>query len=339
MIRFQDIEIRFGNFTAVSHLNLEVKEGEFFTFLGPSGCGKTTTLRALAGFVQPAAGRILIREKDITDQPIEKRGIGMVFQSYALFPTMTVEENIVFGLKENRWEKTKIRERLQEVAAMVNLTDEQLKKNVAALSGGQQQRVAIARALALNPPIIVLDEPLSNLDAKLRKSLRIELKRIQKASGTTMIYVTHDQEEALTLSDRIAVFNHGSIEQVGAPREIYYHPKSEFVTYFIGDTNRLTSAAIQKLNEKNNCHYDPESHIYIRVENVTEQKPEGESLCLEAAFELEEFYGITTRRTFAFADMELRSVDIRADHKLERGKQTKLYVKPSDLMIFPGGAS
>lgn len=227
MIKFNDIEIKFGDFTAISNLNLEVEKGEFFTFLGPSGCGKTTTLRSLAGFITPTEGAIEVNGEDITYKPIEKRGIGMVFQSYALFPTMTVEENICFGLKENKWEKNKITERVKEVAAMVNLTDEQLKKNVSALSGGQQQRVAIARALALNPSIIVLDEPLSNLDAKLRKSLRIELKKIQKASNTTMIYVTHDQEEALTLSDRIAVFNNGCIEQVGTPREIYYRPQSK----------------------------------------------------------------------------------------------------------------
>ncbi|HJE98646.1 MAG TPA: ABC transporter ATP-binding protein, partial [Sellimonas intestinalis] len=251
MIKFNNIEIRFGDFTAIRDLSLEVEEGEFFTFLGPSGCGKTTTLRALVGFITPARGTIEVNGEDITYKPIEKRGIGMVFQSYALFPTMTVEENITFGLKENKWEKRAIAEQLKKVTNMVNLTEEQLKKNVSALSGGQQQRVAIARALALNPKIIVLDEPLSNLDAKLRKSLRVELKKIQKSSNTTMIYVTHDQEEALTLSDRIAVFNNGCIEQVGTPREVYYSPQSEFVTNFIGDTNRLSEEIIQEINRQN----------------------------------------------------------------------------------------
>lgn len=245
MIQFKDIEIRFGDFVAMSGLNLEVKKGEFFTFLGPSGCGKTTTLRALVGFIRPSKGTIEVNGEDITYKPIEKRGIGMVFQSYALFPTMTVGENIAFGLKEHKWDKDKIQKRIREVADMVNLTDEQLKKNVSELSGGQQQRVAIARALALNPEIIVLDEPLSNLDAKLRKSLRQELKRIQKVSGTTMIYVTHDQEEALTLSDRIAVFNNGYVEQIGKPREIYDHPQSEFVANFIGDMNQVPVQLLQ----------------------------------------------------------------------------------------------
>ena len=179
-IQIEHIEIKFGDFVAIKDLSLTINKGEFFTFLGPSGCGKTTTLRALAGFITPTKGKIIVNGEDITHKPIEKRGIGMVFQSYALFPTMTVRQNITFGLEENKWEKSRIDKRVQEVAAMVNLTEEQLNKNVSALSGGQQQRVAIARALALEPEIIVLDEPLSNLDAKLRKSLRMDLKRIQK---------------------------------------------------------------------------------------------------------------------------------------------------------------
>lgn len=265
----------------------------------------------------------------------------MVFQSYALFPTMTVEENIVFGLKENKWAKDAIRKRVAEVSAMVNLTDEQLKKNVSALSGGQQQRVAIARALALNPEIIVLDEPLSNLDAKLRKSLRLELKKIQKASGTTMIYVTHDQEEALTLSDQIAVFHNGGVEQVGTPREIYYHPASEFVTTFIGDTNRMTESLITQLNEQNKgAGLNPSDHIYVRVENVKESVHAGEEnryYKLQARFETEEFYGITTRRTFLAGDTEIKSVNTKNDEKLEKGTEAVLYIDPADLIIFREG--
>lgn len=336
MIKFSDIQIKFGNFTAIDKLNLEVDRGEFFTFLGPSGCGKTTTLRALAGFITPTKGKITVDGEDITYKPIEKRKIGMVFQSYALFPTMTVEENITFGLKENKWDKNLSPKRTAEVAKMVNLNDEQLKKNVSELSGGQQQRVAIARALALNPEIIVLDEPLSNLDAKLRKSLRVELKKIQKASGTTMIYVTHDQEEALTLSDRIAVFNNGCIEQVGTPREIYYHPNSEFVTTFIGDTNQLSEAMIKELNRQNpSLHLDPKAHVYVRVENVHEGNDMSpESYHFKAEFESEEFYGITTRKTFKFADGEIKSVSTR-DHAKEAVKATdSLSIRPEDMIIF-----
>lgn len=338
MIKFNDIEIKFGDFTAIRSLNLEVKKGEFFTFLGPSGCGKTTTLRSLVGFITPSRGSIEVNGEDITYKPIEKRGIGMVFQSYALFPTMTVEENISFGLKENKWEKDKIKQRVKEVAAMVNLTDEQLKKNISALSGGQQQRVAIARALALKPSIIVLDEPLSNLDAKLRKSLRIELKKIQKASNTTMIYVTHDQEEALTLSDRIAVFNDGCIEQIGTPREIYYHPKSEFVTTFIGDTNRLSKELIEAINAQNNqARFSPEAHIYVRVENVKENiLPQDESRYykIPAVYENEEFYGITTRRTFLVGESEIKSMSTKNDEGLEKGAKENLFISPEDFIIF-----
>lgn len=338
MIKFNNIEIKFGDFTAIKDLTLEVNEGEFFTFLGPSGCGKTTTLRSLVGFITPTQGSIEVNGEDITYKPIEKRGIGMVFQSYALFPTMTVEENITFGLKENKWEKSAIADQLKKVAKMVNLTDDQLKKNVSALSGGQQQRVAIARALALNPRIIVLDEPLSNLDAKLRKSLRVELKKIQKSSNTTMIYVTHDQEEALTLSDRIAVFNNGCIEQVGTPREIYYSPKSEFVTNFIGDTNRLTEEVIQNINKQNPAaRLDPRDHIYVRVENVKEnlQMPEAENYYrVLGKFDSEEFYGITTRKTFTIGNSEIKSMSIKNDEKLEKGVQMDLFINPSDFIIF-----
>lgn len=336
MIRFKDIEIKFGDFVAIRDLNLQVNKGEFFTFLGPSGCGKTTTLRALVGFIKPTRGSIEMAGEDITYKPVEKRGIGMVFQSYALFPTMTVEENIAFGLKENKVERGKIEKRVREVSEMVNLTPEQLKKNVAALSGGQQQRVAIARALALNPQVIVLDEPLSNLDAKLRKSLRAELKKIQKASGTTMIYVTHDQEEALTLSDKIAVFNNGSVEQVGTPKEIYYYPRTEFVTNFIGDTNKLTKRAIRKLNEQNGCRLNLEANIYIRVENMKDEvKPSDEKQYyhIDTVFDSGEFYGITTRNTFLFEDMEIKSVNEKVGD-LIKGQNQRLYIKPENLIVF-----
>ena len=217
LIIFKDIQIHFGSFHAVKNFNLEIREGEFFTFLGPSGCGKTTILRALAGFISPSGGRIFLKDKDITDMPIEKRGIGMVFQNYALFPTMTVYENIAFGMKVRKASRAEIDAEVRDIARKVDLKETQLSKKVSELSGGQQQRVAIARALVLKPSILALDEPLSNLDAKLRVQLRNELKELQKQFGITTIYVTHDQEEALTLSDRIAVFNNGNLEQVGTP--------------------------------------------------------------------------------------------------------------------------
>ena len=221
MIELKDIVVKFGDFEALHNINVNVKEGEFFTFLGPSGCGKTTTLRTITGFIEPVSGTVSVNEQDITHVPIEKRNIGIVFQSYALFPTMTVYDNIAFGLKLKKLKKPEIDQKVREIARKVDLSDEQLKKAVSQLSGGQQQRVAIARALVTGPSIICMDEPLSNLDAKLRVQLRNELKKMQREFGITTIYVTHDQEEALTLSDRIAVFNKGYIEQIGTPNEVY----------------------------------------------------------------------------------------------------------------------
>ena len=340
MIKFSNMEIKFGDFVAVHDLSMEIQKGEFFTFLGPSGCGKTTTLRAIAGFITPTRGKIELDNEEITLKPIEKRGIGMVFQSYALFPTMSVEENITFGLKENKWSTQSIKTRLEEVARMVNLTQEQLKKNVSQLSGGQQQRVAIARTLALRPRIIVLDEPLSNLDARLRMQLRIELKNIQLASGVTMIYVTHDQEEALTLSDRIAVFNNGRIEQIGTPREIYYTPQSEFVTSFIGDSNRLTSAVVLKLKEWNkDFNVEEDKRIYVRGEHVKEEVSPNtisDYFVLDAEFEMEEFYGLTTRKTFRLENEIIKSISTVPSGKMQKGERKRLYISKHDLIIFQG---
>ena len=229
MIKFTDIQISYGDFVAVDNLNLEIQEGEFFTFLGPSGCGKSTTLRALVGFNIPTRGKIEVGGRDVTRLEPEAREIGIVFQSYALFPTMTVYENIAFGLKVKKMKPEIIREKVNEVAKKIKITEKQLQRNVSELSGGQQQRVALARALVLEPKILCLDEPLSNLDAKLRVDLRKELKRLQKDFKITTLYVTHDQEEALTLSDRIAVFDNGKIEQVGTPSEVYNASQTEFV--------------------------------------------------------------------------------------------------------------
>ena len=195
MIEFKNIEIRYGDFVAIKDLNLTIGDGEFFTFLGPSGCGKTTTLRSLVGFLEPSAGQILIDGQDVTHMPVEKRNIGMVFQSYALFPTMTVYENLAFGLKVKKLSAAEIDKKVKDVAKVIEIKEEQLTRNVSELSGGQQQRVALARAIVLEPKILCLDEPLSNLDAKLRVGLRSELKRLQKTLGITTLYVTHDQKK------------------------------------------------------------------------------------------------------------------------------------------------
>lgn len=237
MIELKDIVVKFGDFEALHNINVEVREGEFFTFLGPSGCGKTTTLRTITGFIEPVSGTVNVKGVDITHVPIEKRNIGIVFQSYALFPSMTVYNNIAFGLKVQKLKKQEIDDKVRAIARKVDLSDEQLEKAVSQLSGGQQQRVAIARALVNRPKVLLLDEPLGALDLKLRKEMQIELKRIQQALEITFIYVTHDQEEALTMSDRVVVMRDGNILQIGTPQDIYNEPCNAFVADFIGESN------------------------------------------------------------------------------------------------------
>ena len=237
-LELTNIHKSYGNAVAVEDFNLSVTQGEFVSFLGPSGCGKTTTLRMVAGFEVPTSGRITINGNDLTYLPPNKRNVGMVFQSYALFPNMTVSENIGYGLKVAGKPKNEITKRVDEMLALIHL-EELGKRYPNQLSGGQQQRVALARALAFQPQVLLLDEPLSALDAKIRVELRHEIRRIQQQLGITTIYVTHDQEEALSLSDRIVVMSQGKMEQVGTPSEIYNFPTTEFVAKFVGQINLL----------------------------------------------------------------------------------------------------
>lgn len=294
MITFDHIKVIYGDFVAIPDFNLEINEGEFFTFLGPSGCGKSTALRTLAGFIAPSSGTIRIDGKDVTFAHASKRGIGMVFQNYALFPSMNVRDNIEFGLKMQKLPKAEIEERAVNAARQVSLTDEQLGKQISELSGGQQQRVAIARALVMEPSILLLDEPLSNLDARLRKQLRVQLKEIQSQVGITTVYVTHDQEEALSMSDRIAVLNEGRIEQVGTPRELYEASATEFVCNFLGEVNPLSEAQVHELNSQG-AQLSPEHSHYIRPERVMVQgegvSHSGGDLRLPAAIVGESYLG------------------------------------------------
>src|SRR5205809_4202134 len=229
---------RFGTHAAVDDVSLEIGEGEFFSLLGPSGCGKTTTLRMVAGFELPDAGRIVLKGNDVTEVPANRRPVNMVFQQYALFPHMSVYDNVAFGLKVKRVPRAEHSERVQEMLRVVSLEGLD-RRRARQLSGGQQQRVALARALVNRPAALLLDEPLGALDVKLRKQMQLELKRIQSTLGTTFVYVTHDQEEALAMSDRIAVMNGGLVEQIGDPREIYERPRTAFVADFIGSLNAL----------------------------------------------------------------------------------------------------
>jgi spermidine/putrescine transport system ATP-binding protein len=240
-IQLQNLEKHFREIRAVDGVSLDVFGGEFFSLLGPSGCGKTTTLRMIGGFELPTAGRVLLRGRDVTNDSPDKRPVNMVFQNYALFPHLDVGDNVAFGLRRRNVERTQITRRVGEALELVRLGGyERRKPNQ--LSGGQQQRVALARALVNRPNVLLLDEPLGALDLKLRKQLQVELKRVQSEVGITFVYVTHDQEEALTMSDRIAVMNRGRVEQLGTPEELYERPQTRFVADFIGTTNLLTGS-------------------------------------------------------------------------------------------------
>ena len=338
MIRLNDIVVKFGDFTALHDINVHVKEGEFFTFLGPSGCGKTTTLRTITGFIQPVSGTVVVKDKDITHVPIEERNIGIVFQSYALFPTMTVYDNIAFGLKLKKLKKAEIAQKVNDIAKKVDLSEEQLKKAVSQLSGGQQQRVAIARALVTGPSIICMDEPLSNLDAKLRVQLRNELKQMQKDFGITTIYVTHDQEEALTLSDHIAVFNKGVIEQIGTPNEVYNHSATEFVCNFIGDINLLGSEAVSALNRAGGP-VDPAARKYNRREPIhVNVGPKPGNVVLEGVVDSREYYGLYIKYYIKSAGQTIKVIEKNDGVNIyEAGQTVQVVMDPRDVMAYPAG--
>jgi iron(III) transport system ATP-binding protein len=246
-VSLENIGKRYGDLWAVRHVNLEIAAGEFYTLLGPSGCGKTTLLRTVAGFIAPDEGAVFLDGEPVTHVPPWKRNVGMVFQNYALWPHMTVFENVAFGLKERKVQRREIHRRVSEALQQVGL-DGTEHRRPSQLSGGQQQRVALARTLVIQPRVLLLDEPLSNLDAKLRQEMRIELLKLQRDIGLTTVYVTHDQEEALTLSTRIAVMNLGKVIQEGKPREIYEAPRNRFVADFVGKSNLFSGTILGSLN-------------------------------------------------------------------------------------------
>ena len=330
MIELKDIVVKFGDFEALHNINVEVHEGEFFTFLGPSGCGKTTTLRTITGFIEPVSGTVSVKGVDITHVPIEKHNIGIVFQSYALFPSMTVYNNIAFGLKVQKLKKQEIDDKVRAIARKVDLSDEQLEKAVSQLSGGQQQRVAIARALVTGPAIICMDEPLSNLDAKLRVQLRNELKKMQRDFGITTIYVTHDQEEALTLSDRIAVFNKGFIEQIGTPNEVYNHSRTEFVCNFIGDINRLEGEVADGLK------LDPAQHHFVRLERIRVNRPADDNeLRLDGVIESREYYGLYIKYYIHAGSQTIKAIEKNDGINIyEPGEKVTVGIHPVDVMSY-----
>lgn len=273
LLSLKNIEKTFEEKLVLCDVDLSINEGEFFTFLGPSGCGKTTLLRIIAGLVKAEKGSVVFEKQNMANIPAEKRNIAMVFQNYALFPFMNVYENIAYGLKNKKVKKAQIKKQVDKYLELVNLKGYG-KRNVSELSGGEQQRVALARSLVMQPKLLLLDEPLSNLDARLRDKMRIELKELQNKLGITTIFVTHDQTEALTMSDRIAVFNEGECVQVGTPYEIYAKPVNAFVANFIGDTNlikvkiekdkaKLSETLSLKIEEKQSGEY-----ISIRPQDI-----------------------------------------------------------------------
>jgi spermidine/putrescine transport system ATP-binding protein len=253
---------RRGTVTAVERVDLVIGEGEFFSLLGPSGCGKTTTLRMIGGFEEPTEGQILLYGRDVVGVPPNHRDVNMVFQSYALFPHMSVYDNVAFGLRRKSVDRAETERRVNEMLELVQLEGKS-DRRPRELSGGQQQRVALARALVNHPKALLLDEPLGALDLKLRQAMQVELKRIQREVGITFVYVTHDQNEALTMSDRIAVMNDGVIEQLGSPREIYEHPATRFVAGFIGTSNLLTGKLARVTDDQGIIEVSPDEQIVV----------------------------------------------------------------------------
>ena len=272
-LEVKDIIMKYDNFTALSDVSLKVKKGEFLTLLGPSGCGKTTLLKIISGFIEPSNGNIFINQVDVTKTQPETRNTAMCFQSYALFPHLTVMQNLSFGLIQRNVDIKKREQILDEVVTQLELTSE-LKKLPNQLSGGQQQRVALGRALVMRPEVILFDEPLSNLDALLRESVRIEIKRIVKLFNLTAIYVTHDQHEALSLSDRIALMHEGKIIQIDDSETIYTNPKNKFVANFLGSSNIISAKLIKKGNKKNEWVFQSKIGKLIVYSEQTSFKPE-----------------------------------------------------------------
>ncbi len=282
-IRFENVVKRFGDHTVIPGLSLEIKPGEFFTLLGSSGCGKTTLLRMAMGFNSIEEGNIYFNDRRMNDVPPAKRNIGMVFQNYAIFPHMTVEGNVAFGLKQHKVPKEEIRERVDKALRMVHI-DDLRDRYPDRISGGQQQRVALARAVVMEPDVLLMDEPLSNLDAKLRVEMRSAIKEIQQKVGITTIYVTHDQEEALAISDRLAVIDHGVIQHAGDPQNVYQHPANRFVAMFIGRTNILDG----KITRQNGPGIILGGKYRIPLQDLLEDAADG--MPADASVRPEEFY-------------------------------------------------
>jgi len=334
-IRLRGLTKRYGDFAAVDGVDLDVAQGEFFTLLGPSGSGKTTTLRLIAGFAAPDEGTIELRGTDVGALPPYARDVNTVFQDYALFPHMTIGENVEYGLKIAKVEKAERRRRAAEALELVRLPQHESRKP-AQLSGGQRQRVALARAIVNRPKVLLLDEPLGALDLKLRQEMQVELKRIQGDVGITFVYVTHDQEEALTMSDRLAVFNDGRIEQVGAPADVYEHPQTEFVAGFVGVSNVLERS---ENGHSTRFTVRPEKIRMLEEHEATEPGTHSESGRIRAV----NYIGMVTRYSVDLDDggelMVIRqNLETTSSQALEaQGRRVRLAWRPEHTYVIDPG--
>ena len=348
IVRIADVDKSFDGERVVKKLNLDVERGEFLTMLGPSGCGKTTTLRMIAGFEVPTSGQIFLEGEDVDDKKPNERNVNTVFQNYALFPHMNVFDNIAFGLVEKKVKKDEIRRRVEEMIRLVQL-DGMEKRMPSQMSGGQKQRVAIARALVNRPKVLLLDEPLGALDLKLRKQMQGELKALQRRLGITFIYVTHDQEEALTMSDRIAVMNRGRLEQVGTPEEVYNHPETKFVADFIGESNiiegyveDMTEDSIEVTMESGKAvlpetGYRMEEMVYlcIRPENLKISTEPKEGFRFRGQVREHIFIGSTNKTMIEMPNGQmLKSVTPAEDELVPVGTTVNVYWNPGKAVVM-----
>lgn len=340
---------RFGNVVACDSINIEVPDGKLFTLLGPSGCGKTTFLRIIAGFESPDEGRIFFNKQDITELQPYERSTGMVFQNYALWPHMNVFENIAYGLKVQKLDKKDIEKRVNKALDLVRLGGLG-ERTPFQLSGGQQQRVALARALVIEPKVLLLDEPLSNLDAKLRLEMRHEIMRIQRELGITAVYVTHDQEEALSISDRIAIMKVGKLQQIGTPQEIYNNPQSVFIADFIGQSTFLpgtierigkliqvkldVGAMLQAIPGAFNFKKRDKVICAIRPESFTIEKPKEKHNALQCIFSSIAFLGKSNRVYADIGDQKIVA-ELDPEKEFRIGQVVKLYVPIDEVEVFP----
>jgi spermidine/putrescine transport system ATP-binding protein len=353
-VELRSVTKKFGSFTAVEDVNLAVRAGEFMTFLGPSGCGKTTVLRMISGFETPTQGTVLLDGRDVTHEPPYRRDVNQVFQSYALFPHLTVAENIAFGLRMRKASSAEIEERVKRGVDLVSLGGFEDRKP-SQLSGGQRQRVALARAIVCEPKVLLLDEPLSALDAKLRHQMQMELKRLQQRLGITFIFVTHDQSEALTMSDRIAVINKGRIEQLGNVYEIYHSPRTTFVANFIGHANILNAEVIERGDGRVHIKLGGKLDLVIRDENlapstetllvsirpekihIERQRPTGDYNVFEAEVAEEFFKGATDELTLRHeSGLELLAIAANESAHQEsfcKGDKVFCSLHPNDVVV------